>query len=62
MRGLYTPLMVMFPSLPIYVEVVLLPFRDVIITDGLMTSPPMQISGRRQLHSPVVLPHGETLL
>jgi hypothetical protein len=43
-RGIYTPLEVMFPYVPMFVEAVLVPFRDVIITDGLMQSPPMQIS------------------
>lgn len=43
-RGIYTPLEMMFPYVPMFVEAVLIPFRDVIITDGLMQSPPMQIS------------------
>lgn len=43
-RGIYTPFEVMFPSVPMFVEAVLIPFRNVIITDGLMQSPPMQIS------------------
>ena len=43
-RGIYTPLEVMFPYVPTYVEAVLIPFRDVIITDGLLQSPPMQLS------------------
>jgi len=43
-RGIFTPLEVMFPSLPIFVEAVLLPFQDVIITDGLLTTPPMQMT------------------
>lgn len=43
-RGIYTPLRVMFPSLPRYVGAVLLPFRDAIITDGLVTTPPMHIT------------------
>lgn len=43
-RGIYTPLDMMFPYVPMFVEAVLIPFRNVIITDGLMQSPPMQIS------------------
>jgi hypothetical protein len=43
-RGIYTPLSVMFPSVPIYVTAVLMPFRDVIIIDGLVTAPSVQIS------------------
>jgi hypothetical protein len=43
-HGIFTPLDVMFPFVPKYVGAVLLPFRDVIITDGLMTSPPMQMT------------------
>lgn len=43
-RGIYTPLEVMFTYVPMFVDAVLIPFRDVIITDGLMQSPPMQIS------------------
>jgi hypothetical protein len=43
-RGIYTPLVAMFPYVPMFVDTVLLPFRDAIITDGLMRSPPMQIS------------------
>jgi hypothetical protein len=35
---------VMCPHVPMFVETVLLPFRDAIITDGLMRSPPMHIS------------------
>lgn len=42
--GIYTPFEVMFPNVPMFVEAVLLPFRDVIITDGLLQSPPVQIS------------------
>ena len=42
--GIYTPLEVMFPYVPMFVEAVLIPFRDVIITDGLMQSPPMRIT------------------
>jgi len=42
--GIFTPLEVMFPYVPMFVEAVLIPFRDVIITDGLLQSPPMQIS------------------
>ena len=43
-RGIFTPLEVMFPFLPIFAEAVLLPFQDVIITDGLLTTPPMQMT------------------
>jgi hypothetical protein len=43
-RGIYTPLDVMFPYVPMFVEAVLIPFHDAIITDGLMQSPPMHIS------------------
>jgi hypothetical protein len=43
-RGIYTPLSTMFPAVPTYVEAVLLPFRDVIIIDGLVSRPSMQIS------------------
>lgn len=43
-RGIYTPLDTMFPYVPMFVEAVLIPFRDVIITDGLMQSPPMQLT------------------
>jgi hypothetical protein len=42
--GIYSPFMELFPELPKFVEAVLLPFRDVIITDGLLQSPGMQIS------------------
>lgn len=42
--GIFTPLEVMFPFLPIFVDAVLLPFRNIIITDGLMTSPPMHMT------------------
>jgi hypothetical protein len=42
--GIFTPLAAMFPNVPMFVEAVLIPFRDVIITDGLLQSPPMQIS------------------
>jgi len=34
----------MFPLVPMFVEAVLIPFRDTIITDGLLRSLPMQIS------------------
>ena len=37
--GIYTPLEMMFPSVPVFFEAVLIPFRDVIITDGLLRSP-----------------------
>lgn len=50
--GLYTPLEVMLPFVPMYVEAVLIPFRQVIITDGLITSPGTQITfgaGARRL-------------
>jgi len=43
-RGIYTPLEVMFPDVPMFVQAVLIPFRDVIITDGLLQSYPVQIS------------------
>jgi hypothetical protein len=43
-RGIYTPLEAMFPYVPIFVEAVLIPFRDVIISDGLLQSYPVQIS------------------
>ncbi len=43
-RGIYTPLEELFPYVPMFVETVLLPFRDAIITDSLMRSSPMQIS------------------
>lgn len=43
-RGIYTPLDAMFPYVPMFVDAVLIPFRDVIITDGLMQSPPMQLT------------------
>jgi hypothetical protein len=42
--GIYTPLAELIPFVPTYVQAVLLPFRDVIITDGFLESPPMQIS------------------
>jgi hypothetical protein len=42
--GIYTPFAEMFPYIPKFVEAVLLPFGDAIITDGLLRSPPMQIS------------------
>jgi hypothetical protein len=43
-RGIYTPLEVLLPNVPVFVEAVLIPFRGVIITDGFVESPPMQIS------------------
>jgi hypothetical protein len=43
-HGIYTLLEVMFPCVPRFVQAVLIPFREVIITDGLMQTPPMQIS------------------
>lgn len=43
-RGIYTPLERMFPDVPVFVEAVLIPFRDVIITDGLIQGYPMHIS------------------
>jgi len=42
--GIYTPLEVMFPSVPLFVEAVLIPFRDVIITDGLLRSPGIHLT------------------
>jgi hypothetical protein len=42
--GIYTPFAELFPFVPMYVHAVLIPFRDVIITDGILESPPMQIS------------------
>ena len=42
--GIYTPLEVMFPSVPMFVEAVLIPFRDVIITDGLIRSPGIHLT------------------
>jgi len=42
--GIFTPLAAMFPNVPMFVDAVLIPFRDVIITDGLFQSPAMQIS------------------
>ena len=42
--GIYTPLEAMCPHVPMFVETVLLPFRDAIIIDGLMKSPPIHIS------------------
>ncbi len=42
-RGIYTPLEAMFPYVPIFVEAVLIPFRDMIISDGLLQSFPVQI-------------------
>jgi hypothetical protein len=43
-RGLYSPFAEMFPYVPTFVTAVLLPFHNVITTDGLLESPPMQIS------------------
>jgi hypothetical protein len=43
-RGIYTPLEAMFPDVPVFVEAVLIPFRDVIITDGLIQGYPMHMS------------------
>lgn len=43
-RGLYTPFGAMFPRVPMYVSAVLIPFGDLITTDGLLQSPPMQLS------------------
>jgi hypothetical protein len=42
--GIYTPFAVLIPFVPMYVQAVLIPFRDAIITDGFLESPPMQIS------------------
>lgn len=42
--GIYTPLAELIPFTPMYVQAVLLPFLDVIITDGFLESPPMQIN------------------
>lgn len=42
--GIYSPLAEMCPYVPMFVDAVLLPFRDVIITDGLIQSPGMQLS------------------
>lgn len=42
--GIYSPLEEMFPSVPRFVEAVLLPFRDVIITDGLLRSPGIHLT------------------
>jgi hypothetical protein len=42
--GIYTPLEVMLAQVPMYVNAVLLPFRDVIITDGTIESPGLHIS------------------
>jgi hypothetical protein len=42
--GIYTPFAEMFPFVPMFVHAVLIPFRDVIITDGLLESPPVQIN------------------
>jgi hypothetical protein len=43
-RGIYTPFAAMFPDAPVLIEAVLIPFRDVIITDGLIQGYPMHIS------------------
>lgn len=42
--GLYTPLALMLPHVPMYVTATLLPFRDKTITDGLIESPGMHLS------------------
>lgn len=42
--GIYTPFAELIPHVPMFVEATLLPFRDVIITDGILESPPMQLS------------------
>ena len=51
--GLYSPLAELLPHVPMFVQAVLLPFRDQIIIDGLVES--MQIGfgpgARRMLHS-----------
>jgi hypothetical protein len=53
--GIYSPLETLIPRAPSFVHVVLLPFRGVIITDGLIESPPIQISfgpgARRSLNA-----------
>lgn len=53
--GIYTPLEVIFPSVPVFVEAVLIPFRDVIITDGLLRSPGIHLTfgggARRMLNA-----------
>jgi len=53
--GIYTPLEVMFPSVPVFVDAVLIPFRDVIITDGLIRSPGVHLTfgggARRSLNA-----------
>lgn len=43
-RGIITPFEAMFPYLPVFAQAVLLPFRDVIITDGLLATPPMMMT------------------
>lgn len=42
--GIYTPLAALIPFLPMFVEAVLIPVRDVIITDSFLESPQIQIS------------------
>ena len=42
--GIYTPLEVLLPDVPMFVEAVLIPFRDMIITDGLIQSPGVHLS------------------
>jgi hypothetical protein len=42
--GIYTPFAELVPFVPTYVHAVLIPFRNMIITDGILESPPMQIS------------------
>ncbi|MEO7734405.1 MAG: hypothetical protein ABIY55_25845 [Kofleriaceae bacterium] len=42
--GIYSPLAEMCPHVPMFVDAVLLPFRDVIITDGLIQSPGVRLS------------------
>jgi hypothetical protein len=53
--GIYSPLEVMFPYVPVFVEAVLIPFRDVIITDGLLRSPGIHLTfgggARRMLNA-----------
>lgn len=42
--GIYSPLEDLLPHVPMFAEAVLIPFRDVIITDGIVESSSMQIS------------------
>lgn len=42
--GIYSPLEAMIPYVPRFIEAVLIPFRHVIITDGLLTSPAVHIT------------------